>query len=645
MKTFSVILLLLFISAPAAGKQEVPVEAFARLPALAQPVLSPSGDRVAVLLANEDGYYDVAVTPFGTSDFRIVAKMKSPRDRIASVLWANDERLLVSAMFPEDVGALTYYMGKLYSIDVESGDMLELRPKHFETSWGNRYSNNGDVISVLRDDPDYILVEWMTQKDEYPSVYKVNVRNGRYEKLFLNTYGIDSWYADYNGRVTLGIDYSEEENEEDIVSFWVPDADGDDWRKVKTVNTLSDSVFSPLMLGPDGKLLYVLSTHEYDTKTLYTYDVEKGEFVEELWHVDGHDIETLLTNDGLPVGVTWTEDFTRQHFFDEQGNSLHKLVQNTFRGAEVSLATTNHPRNRVVVRAVRDDMAARYYLLDLVAGKAVPWFSQYPELSGVKLSVQQPFEYQARDGMKLHGYLTMPSTAGAGKPPLVVLPHGGPWARDYRSFDFLAQLFANRGYAVLQPNFRGSSDFGASYERAGDRQWGQKMQTDVYDAIEWVKAQGTVDADRMCIVGASYGGYVALEAAVKTPDMFDCVVSIAGVSDLVAQIEDKSRLFGGEKFYAKTIGDVDDAEGLKALKMHSPIYFVDRLKAPVLLFHGTNDSRVAYTQSARFYERAEAAGADVEYIEVKDATHFLDDGETRLKALRAVDDFLEEHLR
>ncbi len=247
--------------------------------------------------------------------------------------------------------------------------------------------------------------------------------------------------------------------------------------------------------------------------------------------------------------------------------------------------------------------------------------------------------------MPMSGYFTPPIN-GDSNAPLVVLPHGGPWARDNRYFDFLSQFISSRGYAVLQMNFRGSSGFGTTFERAGDKQWGQAMQTDVIDAIGWVKENKLADTGNMCIVGGSYGGYVALMAAALTPDMFKCAMSISGVTDIADRVEASGRLFGGEALYAKWVGDIDDPEDLEMLNRYSPINMVEKMTIPVLLFHGTNDSRVSYTQSRRFHDKAKFLGKkDVEYIEIKEATHFLDDGETRLKAMQAMEEFLEEHLQ
>lgn len=645
MRSAVLLVLAFFLSSARAADVpgEIPIEAFARLPALSNPELSPDGESIAVLLANEEGYYDVAVTDFASGDFRIVARMKSPLDRIIDVDWGSNERLLISAASPENRRSLTFYVSKLYSVDINTNEIVELRPKHFDTTWANEFSNNGTVLSELLDDPEHILVQWRSDKDEYASVYKVNIVNGDYEKLFFNEYGIDSWYADAYGNVSLGIEYSDDDETDDEIGIWVPDPEGDGWKKIKTVRTTRDAMFHPMQLSNDGSFLYVLSTHEYDTATLYKYDITKGEFSEELWHVDGYDISGYVTRGGELIGVSWVEDYEKQHFFGESDKNLRHLVEQTFQGAQVGIASTDNKSEHVIVSVIRDDLPRTYFLFDVTAGKVYPWFSQYPELSGVRLAKHEPIQYETRDGLTIHGYFTrLPD--GEAKPPLVVLPHGGPWARDYRYFDFLSQFIASRGYAVIQMNFRGSSGYGAAFERMGDKQWGQAMQNDVLDAIEWVKAMGLADTDRMCIVGASYGGYVALTAAVQTPELFDCAISISGVSDLVEHIEDKTVLFGGTQVHSNWIGNPGIPEELKMLEEYSPINHVAELATPVLLFHGTRDSRVSYEQSDEFHEKAKRLHKDVEYIKVRGATHFLDDGTTRLKALQAIEDFLQEHL-
>jgi len=230
------------------------------------------------------------------------------------------------------------------------------------------------------------------------------------------------------------------------------------------------------------------------------------------------------------------------------------------------------------------------------------------------------------------------------KPPLVVFPHGGPAARDYQYFDEFVQFFANRGYAVLQMNFRGSEGFNNLYETAGYREWGQAMQTDIYDAVEWLEEQGTVNTDKACMVGASYGGYAALVAAFQQPERFKCIVSISGIADLTEHAVTTARSGWYEPFVVKTIGDPGDGEDRKMLDEASATNKLALIKRPILLIHGTHDTQVRVSQARDFYKKAKRAGVKVKYIELQYGTHYFDENQNRLQVFKALDDFLGKHL-
>jgi dipeptidyl aminopeptidase/acylaminoacyl peptidase len=300
----------------------------------------------------------------------------------------------------------------------------------------------------------------------------------------------------------------------------------------------------------------------------------------------------------------------------------------------------------LIVLAVRDDSPLKYFWLDLAAKQGGLWFSQYPDLEKAALTKVQAFEFEARDGMKLNGYLTLPQRNDGQKPPLVVFPHGGPHARDQQYFDPFVQFFAGRGYAVLQINFRGSQGFNSAYERAGYREWGRAMQNDVYDAIDWLQSQDLTEKDRACVVGASYGGYVALTAAHQRPRQFKCVVSISGVVDLIGLVE-TSLLFDETSRISQkeTVGDPWDLAQKKLLRETSPINHVDKIKSPILLIHGAHDTQVRANQSRDFYKRAKAAGLDIDYLELEGGTHYFDDHDNRVAMFQALEKFLAAHLQ
>jgi dipeptidyl aminopeptidase/acylaminoacyl peptidase len=270
----------------------------------------------------------------------------------------------------------------------------------------------------------------------------------------------------------------------------------------------------------------------------------------------------------------------------------------------------------------------------------------YPGLTEADLGEMKPYDYAARDGLRIPAYITLPPGRAPKNLPAVVMPHGGPDARDTLRFDWWAQFLANRGYVVLQPNFRGSAGYGRAFTEAGLQQWGLKMQDDITDGVKKMIADGIVDPKRVCIVGASYGGYAALAGATLTPEMYACSVSVAGVSDLPEMLSYERRTSGKNsgavRFWASRIGSADeDSERLRAT---SPARQAARARAPIMLLHGENDTTVPIEQSEMMVEALQDAGKPVTFIKLEGDDHYLHLASTRLQMLRALEGFLAEHI-
>jgi dipeptidyl aminopeptidase/acylaminoacyl peptidase len=293
-----------------------------------------------------------------------------------------------------------------------------------------------------------------------------------------------------------------------------------------------------------------------------------------------------------------------------------------------------------------------YYLIDFKSRRADIAGEEYPGLEGATLGEFREITYKARDGTPIPAYLTLPPGKHTGPAPLVVLPHGGPQARDYPGFDWWVQFLATRGYAVLQPQFRGSTGFGEAFERAGYRQWGGLMQDDVTDGVRAMIDQGIADAHHVCIVGASYGGYAALAGATFTPDLYACAASINGVSDLRALMREEVPTVVGSAFrvghvistaqsvWTERIGSETDP----ALATKSPINSVAAIKVPVMIAYGTGDGVVPTEQSIRMAEALQKAGKTVTVVKLPDEDHWLSQAATRTAMLEALDSFLKQHL-
>lgn len=286
-----------------------------------------------------------------------------------------------------------------------------------------------------------------------------------------------------------------------------------------------------------------------------------------------------------------------------------------------------------------------YYIINFATHKAEIAGEEYPALANAVLGTVKEISYKARDGTSIPAFLTLPPGSTGKGLPLVVLPHGGPEAQDLPEFDWLSQFLATRGYAVLQPEFRGSTGYGESFRLAGYRQWGALMQDDVTDGVRAMIEQGIADPKRVAIVGASYGGYAALAGAAFTPELYTCAISISGVSDLPAMLGEAQRWpqakeYDTVAYWRKSIGAIDDPKLIE----RSPIHAVTGIRAPILLIHGTGDSVVPISQTERMAHELQAAGKSVKYVKLEGEDHWMSRGEDRIRILKELDAFLHEHL-
>jgi dipeptidyl aminopeptidase/acylaminoacyl peptidase len=348
---------------------------------------------------------------------------------------------------------------------------------------------------------------------------------------------------------------------------------------------------------------------------------------------------------GAIVGVYVSGNRNEVKWFDAAAQQRYDVLKRTFKGREVSLESWTADGSKTLALVQAGDFPPTYFLVDFTTHKADIAGEEYPALSGVELGAMRTISYPARDGTPIPAYLTMPPGHAEGPLPLVVMPHGGPESRDYPRFDWMVQFLATRGYAVLQPQFRGSTGFGEAFHAAGFRQWGGLMQDDVTDGVRAMIGQGVADPKRVCIVGASYGGYAALAGAAFTPELYACAVSINGISDLPALMRADVPVFGGAistgmSYWRKHIGEPNDPR----LDAVSPINAVRAIRAPVLLIYGTADDRVPIDQSRKLSEAMKKAGKSVASVELPAEDHWLSRTETRMKVLRELDAFLLSHL-
>jgi len=317
-----------------------------------------------------------------------------------------------------------------------------------------------------------------------------------------------------------------------------------------------------------------------------------------------------------------------------------------FGGYQINIVEQTRDGNKVLFKANAPSIPPNLYVYDFAKDKTRLLARDYPELSKTDQGNVTKVDYTARDGFKIPGYITTPAKIAAGEltpknQPFIIMPHGGPYARDTKSFDYLAQFMASRGYSVLQMNFRGSEGFGHAHEDAGRENW-EIMQEDVEDGARWLIDKGYADTDRVCIVGWSYGGYAALMGAVKNPDLYACAASIAGVTDLQDMIRDMKKYRFGKHTARHFI--LKGFDGNKDIKENSPVKRAREITTPLFLAHGTDDVNVHFDQFTRIKKALKKSKAKTTFMKFKDEDHFFYDYENRTKLLKGLDKFLRENL-
>jgi dipeptidyl aminopeptidase/acylaminoacyl peptidase len=322
---------------------------------------------------------------------------------------------------------------------------------------------------------------------------------------------------------------------------------------------------------------------------------------------------------------------------------------NQFSTAAVHLESWTDNWSKLLYKIYGSDTPGSYVLQDRDTGELILIADERDDIPPDAVGPMVSVTYKARDGLDIPTILTWPAGADpqtAGNLPLIVMPHGGPASYDAVTFDWMAQYFANRGYLVVQPNFRGSTGFGIEHQNLGHGEWGGKMQDDITDGVQTLVDQGLADPDRVCIVGASYGGYAALAGGAFTPDLYKCVVAIAPVTDLrrfLVDVKwDRGRKHWALDYWQENMGDLDEErEKLNAI---SPARVPENFKAPVLLIHGKDDTVVPIRQSEIMDRALEQAGKDVTFLKLDGEDHWLSDGETRIETLRAMASFVDQHI-
>lgn len=621
-----------------APRKEWPVEAFAELPMMVEPQLSPNGMHLAARVAR-NGELLLMIASIADEPNRVRTLSLGEND-LNWWRWVNDDWLIAGIGSETSVQGMPWSISRVASIK-RDGSKINILAKNVAAQ------NGDDVIWVASDGSPRILLAYQSSiyDDEagfWPQVDEVDVTNGRMRPVVQPRRNVMSWYADATGAVRMGVGY---EDTTRMAKLLYRDDGRSNFRVIDRANRRRDeSMVVPMLFTADPGKAIASDDHE-GTNALYEYDLTRLELGKKIFAAPGFDIDGIerdTAGTGL-AGVRYTADGPEVHWFDEGLAKIQADIDKAVgaqRRARIVSASRDH--QRMIVHVGSADQPGTYYYYDTSAGV----MSSLSKISqnfgpGIHLSPVRTIRYKARDGLEITAVLTLPAGRDPKNLPLILMPHGGPFARDSEEWDWWVQFLAYRGYAVLQPNYRGSSGYGTALAEKGEGQWGLAMQDDLNDAVDWAVKEGIADAKRVCIVGASYGGYAAMRGAQRDGGRYRCAISYAGVSDLSAMMRYDGRFLnhGTRKDWMK-----QQAPDFASV---SPINFAGQLSTPILLMHGRKDRRVQVSQSREMAEKLKAAGKiagrDYIYVEQPLADHFFSRQADRLDFLQRMDAFLKEH--
>ncbi len=598
-----------FLSAETATEpQLIPIQAWTHDPVINSVDVTPDGNQlVALTIQKLNQAPDITV--WQTNDLSQAPIRFAPKDvKALRVFWISNSQLLVVGRQKFDIRSggrpTRWFRDKIYMVDDKGKRFREILPN--EEKLGAR------LMNILPLEPDSVLVA-ATNTDFAEDIYKLNLKNFIATRVYRGSPKTD-FFTNYKGEV-IGSSELKGSGEDTRIEFSYINPESGKKEIHHSLYARQREGLNPLAVDKDGKTVYMADNIGRDRTALRKYDLLTRELSEPI--LEGDDFDVVGVSQGSNPN-NWGEILSYNTLGAESGEHIidkeRALLQGRLEAAlpkdeNQSILSMSDDKTIMVIRSSGVKEPGAYYLM-VNGEQLIPLGRSFPNLKPEQLAEMKFVTYKARDGLEIPAYLTVPNS-GEAPYPTVIMPHGGPWARDNYGWDLWVQFLANRGYAVLQPQYRGSEGWGQKLWRAGDREWGQKMQDDKDDGAQWLVDQGIAAKDRIAIYGYSYGGYAAMAAVVRPNSPYQCAISGAGLSELATF--DKVTFEGkfGREFQNPTIAGL------------SPIDHVEDANIPIYIFHGDRDQRVPVDQSRKYYRALKKAGKDVEYNEIPDLWHSL----------------------
>lgn len=616
-----------------------PIEAYGKLPEVSQLALSADGSHIAYFLQNDDEEI-LTISELGKG---VVSAGKIGNVKGGYISFVGNDYVVLTASRTTRWGSRrNYEYSGAISIRV-SDNRSRVLLKDAKGVY-SRQTGLGRIVG-FSDRADKVFMpafmETSSQLVNY-NLLIVDLDTGKATTAGRGSPHTNDWIVGTDGTIFVREDYDEKDDK-----YSIKTKRNGKWENVYEVNT-DEIPFDLVGLTPDKQAIIIArETGDSDVDQLFELSFE-GKTSGPIFQNSQKEIQRFFTNPNRDViGIEYAGPFPTYEFFDDGLTQSMDRIVKQFDGLSVKLKDWSDDFSRLLLLISGSGKSPTYYLFDRTDTKLIKISSSYKKINDSDVGEVLAIEYKARDGNTIPAIVTFPPDADKSQPlPLIVLPHGGPSAHDTMAFDWLSQYFANRGYLILQPNFRGSTGYGREFRLAGYGQWGAKIQSDITDGVNRLLRAGWAQADRTCIIGASFGGYAALAGGAFTPDLYKCVGAIAPVSDTKLLLDNTRRRYGihhrSYTYWQKLIGDRhDDIEKLNAI---SPVNHADAFKAAVLLIHGDDDSVVDIRHSKKMESALKKAGKSVKLVKLKNEDHWLSQSETRLQTLRALDAFVTEHI-
>jgi dipeptidyl aminopeptidase/acylaminoacyl peptidase len=624
--------------APLAAQAQTPEPAlpvpsaadFGALPFLAEPRLSPDGQHIAAR-GLIDGKTMIIVVDISGGKQSIAKLNLPPKFQLEWLRWAGNDRVLFSLSRADSLMGEDVRVTRMVSFEARTGKQIIVGPSD--------QGVDGDDLVYVDPAGAYVLLSTQPTIYDYPNVYRVDLATGRARQVLAARDFVWSWYADTSGAIRVGLGSTEGR----WWTFYRPGPDGDFKRLVRREGDKDDQGIQQFYPIAGSDLGYAVADGKAGHFALYRFNFATGELGDLIYENPNYDVDDFANGkNGELLGIYYTDDREEVEWIDPELKRLQARINHALPETSNWIVSISDDHNRFLIRSESATNPGDYYIFDRATNHLDAFAQTYPSLIGKRLAPMQSVRYQARDGLEIPGYLTLPAGRGDKNLPLVVMPHGGPYARDEWGYDSWVQYLASKGYAVLQPNFRGSTGFGRKFVESGTGAWGRGMQDDIDDGVKWLSARGTVDPKRVCIMGGSFGGYAAEWAAVRNPELYRCAISFAGVSDVASQLKFNRKSFSAPRYFRDWRERVKGDKSFD-LDQISPLQAVARMTVPILIAHGDDDNTVPVSQSKRLHAALVKLGREHEYVIYPGEAHGFQDPAHATDFLNRVGAFLDKY--